>query len=78
MDHIENLIRAGANINERDNNGKTPLMYAVSQAVYVKIINYLITKGADVKAKDNNNKSVVEYCRYNECRDIIKTALKGH
>ncbi len=77
MEHVIKLIHAGASVNQGDNNRKTPLMYAASQYIRGKMISYLIAKGANVKAKDNNNKSVLDYCKYNECKALIKTALKS-
>lgn len=48
---IESLLKKGFNINSEDENGKTPLQYAVSHAS-VEAARCLIEKGADIKRKD--------------------------
>ena len=47
----KNLIETGANPNTANENGLTPLMYAVEKN-YVDITRTLIAGGADVNAKD--------------------------
>jgi len=45
------LISKGANVNAKDNNGETPLAYAVKHNSK-GVAGLLISKGADVNAKD--------------------------
>ena len=52
-DTIKALIDAGADVNVKDNNGTTALMYAVYYG-NTEIVKTLIAAGADVNAKDNN------------------------
>jgi ankyrin repeat protein len=44
---VQCLLRAGANVNTRDYNGKTPLMAATANG-NLKIMEMLIKTGADV------------------------------
>jgi hypothetical protein len=47
------LIAAGANVNARDNYGRTVLLWAVEYG-RTEIVKLLITEGADVNARDND------------------------
>ena len=48
---ITTLIEAGANVNAKDKNGMTPLMYAVRVST-LEVITALIEAGADVNARN--------------------------
>ena len=46
-------MAAGADVNQADNDGDTPLMYAASNG-YVQCVKELIAVGADVNQVDDN------------------------
>ena len=50
---IKELIKEGADVNERDARGQTALMWAV-QYEHTELVELLIANGADVNAKDND------------------------
>lgn len=52
---VKALVENGADVNKRDENKNTALLYADD----VKIINYLICNGADVNAKDRDGQTVL-------------------
>jgi len=54
-DKLKVLIKKGLNVNAKDTNGMTPLMYAYN----CDEIPILIDAGADVNARDNNGKTVL-------------------
>ena len=49
---IDTLLRAGANVNAKDNNGGTALMNA-ARCGRTETVNALLKAGADIHAKDN-------------------------
>lgn len=54
------LIDNGANVNLKDDMGRTPLYFACQKAK-VKIVEQLIAAGADVNSKTNNGDYPIEY-----------------
>ncbi len=54
------LLKAGADINEKDRQGMTPLMIAVQHSNY-QIINDLIDQGARTDIKDKKGRTVFDY-----------------
>ena len=49
---VKNLLKKGVDINERDNFGRTPLIYAALNG-HDRIINLLLESHADIHAKDD-------------------------
>lgn len=78
LEKIVHLVEhCGADVNEIDRFGKTPLMYAFS----VEIVNYLLNRGADTLAKDYRGKTVLMYLlehlhtKENGKTDVFDTVL---
>lgn len=53
-EEVKRLVEQGANIEERDDTGGTPLMWAV-QGGDIEIVNFLLDNGADVGAVGGRN-----------------------
>jgi hypothetical protein len=66
LDHhqeiAELLIKHGANIDQKNNEGQTPLMWAATKGV-PQMVLILINAGANVHATDCRGKSVLEYAQ---------------
>lgn len=57
---ITRLVQAGADINEKDSDGKTSLMRAVANIpVDLPLVSFLLENGADIQAKDNDGNNVL-------------------
>lgn len=55
------LLKAGAEVNARDDDGETPLIYAAMYNPNPRVISTLLNAGADAKAKDSSGMTAVEY-----------------
>ncbi len=62
------MIEEGADVNAKDNLGKTPLHYSVEERD-LDCLNFLIENGADVNAKDHLGKTPLHYSV--EERDLV-------
>ena len=87
------LVKAGANVNQRDRDGSTPLMAAVAYNL-MRITNMLLTAGADVNIRDrrgrdalgqaagrNYYKAIELLCKagadVNNCNEALLTAARA-
>ena len=68
---VQQLAELGVDLNQRDERGTTPLMYAIMYK-QTEIVNYLLKKGADFRAKDNNGFSVSDFAEKSKSEEIIK------
>ncbi|WP_284452831.1 ankyrin repeat domain-containing protein [Parachlamydia acanthamoebae] len=61
-DHLVKLIEAGADINQKDSRGFTPLIHACNtQPLNLPLINILIKLGADVEVRDSEANTVLHH-----------------
>ena len=60
-DKIRILIEAGTDVNARDMNGKTPLMYAACYCSDSGIITLLLDAGADASLCNEDGRCAVDY-----------------
>lgn len=56
----ELLIKAGAEINVKDNFGWTPLMYAADVKIGVTMVSYLLANGADPNIRNNDGDTALK------------------
>jgi hypothetical protein len=71
---IQKLLNEGANINEPDSNGNTPLMYAI-WSKKTKVAKHLIESGANINAKDAQKYDALIYAVDNGNYEITELLL---
>jgi methionyl-tRNA formyltransferase len=72
---VERLIEFGADINSKNKNGTTLLMYALSyfkRTQDSKIFELLISSGSNSTDRDKNGKTLKEYIIQNGCKQLLK------
>jgi ankyrin repeat protein len=77
---VQRLIQTGANIEERDNKGRTALAYAVLE-FSVKKVGILLEGGADIHVRDNEGRSILmllSYSRNTERRSMYIFLFKKY
>ena len=72
---VKYLIESGADINAKDKNGWTALMFAARNG-YDKIAQLLIKSGADIKAKDRDGKTALSLAKEERYNDLIRVFRK--
>ena len=75
LEIVKYLLEKGGNINDKDDKGRTALIYA-SMSVDLETVKYLIEKGADVNAKDNNGSTALMDASSGGCLEIIKYLIE--
>ncbi len=59
------LVKAGAAIEARDDDGWTPLLFAARFSREPRIVSTLLDAGADGRAVSNDGKTALDYARQN-------------
>lgn len=73
IQEVEQLLAEGADINSRDDEGKTPLMKAVRNH---RVLIYLLDKGADISATDNDGKTALYWANLSNQVESVETLLQ--
>jgi ankyrin repeat protein len=71
LSKVQELVGKGVNINDKDERGKTPLMYAILYK-QTDIISFLIQNGAKLTTKDSRGFVVSDYAKKSKSATIIK------
>ena len=75
---VNRLIECGANVNKRDKDGWSALMYAVRYQNNLNIVTRLIEAGAHVRVRNNYNTTpLIMAAQYNQNPDILNLLLKN-
>ena len=75
---VQNAINSGADVNSRDKDGKTPLMYAAGYNQNTDVTTVLLKAGADIETTDKNSMTPLMYAAWNnQDPDEITVLLKA-
>ena len=69
---INLLLKAGADVNIKDNNGNTVLMWVSSP--YTRVFKLLLDAGVDINAKNNVGKTVLDMIKNSEFIQLLNEA----
>ncbi|MBQ8671710.1 MAG: ankyrin repeat domain-containing protein [Alphaproteobacteria bacterium] len=72
---LDMVVKYGADINAKDNNGRTALMYAVAFNPNPEVVKYLLAHGADAKITDLQGKTALDYASDNEIIQLLKRSM---
>ncbi|MBI4823896.1 MAG: ankyrin repeat domain-containing protein [Nitrospirae bacterium] len=70
INKVKSLLQHGADVNAKDNNGNTALMYAAVGG-HTEIVQTLLNKGANVNAKNNFGNTALIYAVKNGRTEIV-------
>ncbi len=73
-DFVTDLVKAGANIEKKDHNGMTPLMWAAKKG-YVEVVKLLLDKGADWEHTNDDNKTAFQLSIDPSASSLIKAKI---
>ena len=68
---IHEMLRAGADVNSRDENGDTPIMRGAQY--FGDMCKFLISHGADVNARDNDGQTALHHAMVSGAKELIKS-----
>ena len=66
------LIQRGANVNETNNENKTPLLWAVSLPGHAPIVKVLLEAGADIHHQNNKGRDALDIAKDTNDPEILK------
>ena len=76
LEEVKKLIETGTDVNESQENGITPLIYASSKG-YLEIVQELIKNGAKINARDSEYNTALMMACQNNHSDIVMELLKN-
>ncbi len=75
FEKVKELINKGADIEAKDNNGYTSLIWASSNG-HSDVVKVLLEKGADIEAKNVDGDTSLIWASYRGCSEAVKLLLE--
>jgi len=72
---VKEYVILGADVNVRNGNGSTPLMYMVSRSKYNTVV-FLLNKGASINTQENRGDTALHYAALKDTTRYAKILLK--
>lgn len=72
---IQDFVSSGANVNEKDTNGDTPLIIAARNG-NAPIVKYLCDSGANVNLQNNDGWTALHYASYYGFEAVVQVLLR--
>ena len=76
VQEVERLIKAGVDLNIRDNGGWTALI-GTSYYNHVEVVKLLIEAGANLNIRDNGGKTALIWASYQNHIEVVKILLEN-
>ena len=76
---VKILLKLGANVNAKDNNGRTVLCWSLSDSDNGNLIasmKLLLEAGADTNIKDNNGHTAIDITRESENEEVLEASAR--
>ena len=77
LKRVRELVDNGANVNTRDEDGETALMWA-SCNNHLDIVKLLLEKGADASIKSSDGRTALKLALFQRCTKEIVDLLIAH
>lgn len=76
IETVKNLVEGGADLEQRNKKGETPLVYAIKNR-RLEVVKYLVEKGADINAKSNYGRQPLGFAIYTKRNQEVVNYLKS-
>jgi ankyrin repeat protein len=76
-DQVATALKAGADVNARNENGQTALMRAAWHKKNFEMVSLLLKNGADVNAKNNDGDTALMRAADNDNPEVVSLLLKN-
>ena len=73
---VKRLLKAGADVNAKDEYGYMPLLFAISNG-HVEVVKVLLSAGADVNARHGDGKPPLSYAISKDKAEVVKVLLSA-